>query len=168
MRAIVRVLDSISEHTGKIVLWAAVALVVVLCYEVTMRYVFNSPTNWVMETSMMLGGTIAAMGWGYTHRHQGHVRVDVFYMHLSPRGKAIVDVACSIIFLFPLLAILIYASASWAHFSWEMGEKMVGSSWKPPAGPIRSIVPLGFCLFTLQCVSQFIRDLYLLVRNKTL
>ncbi len=168
MRTVVRIFDSISEYTGKVVLWACVGLVLVLCYEVTMRYVFNAPTNWVMETSMMLGGTIAAMGWGYTHLHQGHVRVDVFYMHLSPRGKATVDVICSILFLFPLLAILIYASFSWAQFSWAMGEKMVGSSWKPPAGPIRTVVPLGFCLFTLQCASQFIHDLYLLIKDKTL
>lgn len=168
MRTIVRVLDSISERTGKIVLWAAVALVVVLCYEVTRRYVFNSPTNWVMETSMMLGGTIAAMGWAYTHRHQGHVRVDVIYMHLTPRGKAIIDVVCSLVFLFPLLAILIYASAKWAQFSWSMGEKLVGSSWRPPSGPIRTLIPVGFCLFTLQCVAQFIRDFYQLIRNKSL
>lgn len=168
MRTIVRVFDSISENTGKVILWAAIALVLVLCYEVTMRYVFNSPTNWVMETSMMLGGTIAALGWAYTHRHQGHVRVDVIYLHLPPRGKAIIDVVCSFIFLFPLLIILIYASASWAVFSWEMGEKMVGSSWKPPAGPIRTVMVLGFCLFTLQCVAQFIRDLHLLIRKKPL
>lgn len=168
MRTIVRVLDSISERTGKIVLWAAIALVMVLCYEVTMRYVFNAPTNWVMETGMMLGGTIATLGWAYTHRHHGHVRVDVIYMHLSPRGKVIIDVVCSLIFLFPLLAILIYASASWAVFSWEMSEKMVGSSWRPPAGPVRTLMVIGFCLFALQCVSQFIRDLYLLIRNKPL
>jgi len=101
MRTVVRVFDSISEHTGKVVLWAAIALVLVLCYEVTMRYVFDAPTNWVMETAMMLGGTIAALGWAYTHRHHGHVRVDVIYTHLSPRGKAIIDVVCSLVFLFP-------------------------------------------------------------------
>lgn len=168
MRTVVRVFDSISEHTGKVVLWAAIALVLVLCYEVTMRYVFDAPTNWVMETAMMLGGTIAALGWAYTHRHHGHVRVDVIYTHLSPRGKAIIDVVCSLVFLFPLLLILIYASVSWAEFSWVMNEKMVGSSWRPPAGPIRTLIPLGFCLFTLQCVAQFIRDLYLMIRNKPL
>lgn len=168
MRIIVRVIESISEYTGKIVLWACVALVLVLCFEVTMRYVFNAPTIWALETSMMLGGTIGFLGWSYTHRHQGHVRVDVFYTHLSPRGKAMIDIVCSLIFLFPLLIALIYASTSWMLFSWSMGERLVESSWLPPAGPIKTVMVLGVSLFAFQCVAQFIRDLCRLIKNKQL
>ncbi len=168
MRIIVRAIDSISEWTGKTIRWACVALVLVLVYEVTARYVFNAPTIWAHETSCMLGGTIVALGWAYTHRHHGHVRVDVLYMHLSPRGKAIVDVLCASFLLFPLLAILIYMAADFMWVAWLRGEVLIESYWYPPSGPIRTVTLLGLCLFAFQGVAQFIRDLYLLIRNKAL
>jgi TRAP-type mannitol/chloroaromatic compound transport system permease small subunit len=168
MRIIVRATDSISEWTGKIVRWACVALVLALCYEVIARYVFNAPTIWAHETSCMLGGTIVALGWAYTHRHHGHVRVDVLYTHLSPRGKAIIDVFCALFLLFPLLAILIYTAADFMWVAWLKGEVLIESYWYPPSGPIRTVMLLGLSLFALQGAAQFIRDFYLLIRNKPL
>jgi len=168
MKKIVRVIDSVSEWTGKTVRWACVALVLVLCYEVTARYVFTAPTIWAHETSCMLGGTIVALGWAYTHRHHGHVRVDVFYARMSPKGKAITDVLCAFFLLFPLLAILIYTAADFMWIAWLKSEVLIESYWYPPAGPIRTGMFLGLCLFALQGIAQFIRDLYLLIRNKSL
>jgi TRAP-type mannitol/chloroaromatic compound transport system substrate-binding protein/TRAP-type mannitol/chloroaromatic compound transport system permease small subunit len=166
MKAIIRLIDTISEYTGKTVLWLSVALVLVLTYETTARYVFNSPTQWAYETSFMIGATLAVLGWSYTHRHRGHIRVDVFYTHLSLRGQAIVDVISSFVFLFPLLAVLIYTAYSNMMFSWKLHEKLTESSFLPPAGPIKTVLLLGICLFALQCVAQFIRDVHVLIRNK--
>jgi len=168
MRTIVRVIDSISEYTGMVVRWACLALVLVLCFEVTARYVFDAPTMWSFETSSMLGGTIAVLGWSYTHKHGGHVRVDVFYSHLPPRGQAILDIALTLLFFFPLLFSFTYVAWNRMWFSWEMGEVMARSNWYPIIGPIRTVVVLGLFLFALQGVSQFIRDLYRLIRNKQL
>jgi TRAP-type mannitol/chloroaromatic compound transport system permease small subunit len=168
MKTIVRVIDSISEYTGMIVRWACLALVLVLCYEVTARYVFDAPTSWAGDTSSMMGGTIAAMGWSYTHRHGGHVRVDVFYNHLSPRGQAILDITLSLLFFFPLILALAYISWNMMWLAWEMGEVLVRSNWFPPTGPIRTVVVLGLSLFALQGVAQFIRDLYRLMGDKKL
>jgi len=116
----------------------------------------------------MLGGTIVALGWAYTHRHHGHVRVDVFYARMSPKGKAITDVLCAFFLLFPLLAILIYTAADFMWIAWLKSEVLIESYWYPPAGPIRTGMFLGLCLFALQGIAQFIRDLYLLIRNKSL
>lgn len=166
MRTILRVIDLISEYTGKVVRWAVVALVVSLCCEVTLRYVFGAPTAWSYPVSCMLGGSIVALGWSYVHRHQGHVRVDILYMRLPPRGKAIVDVVGTLLLLVPLLIALMYASVSWMWTSWLTGEKMVVSSWLPLLGPIRTVVAIGFCLFLIQGVANCTRDLYFLIRNK--
>ena len=168
MRAILRVIDAISEWTGKAISWLAVALVMVIVYEVVMRYVFNSPTMWAYETSVMLGGTVYVMGWAYVHRHHGHVRVDVLYSRFSPRRKAIIDVICALLFLFPLLIVLLDASASFMRHAWSVNERLIVTYWMPPAAPFRTIVMIGLSLFALQSVAQFIRDLSLLIRNKPL
>ena len=168
MRKIVNVIEAISEWTGKTTRWACVALVIVLVYEVTARYAFNAPTIWAHETAVMLGGTIVALGWAYTHRHRGHVRVDVIYTHLSPRGKALTDVLCASFLLLPLLIILIYTAADFMWVAWIRGEVLIESYWYPPSGPIRTITFLGLCLFALQGIAQLIRDLYTLLGSKQL
>jgi TRAP-type mannitol/chloroaromatic compound transport system permease small subunit len=166
MRTIIRSIDSISEWTGRSVSWVCVVLVLVLCYEVLMRYVFSSPTSFVHELSGMLGGTIAALGWSYTHRYRGHVRVDVIYTHLSPRGKATIDVLLTLLLFFPLIAILIKNSAESALFAFKMGEVSRLSFWYPPAWPIKTVMFLGLSLFAFQGIAHFIRDFYQLVKDK--
>ena len=166
MRATLRVIDSISEWTGKIIRWLCVVLVGVVVYGVILRYVFNSPTMWAYETSIMLGTTIYVLGWAYVHRHGGHIRVDVFYMRLSLRGRAIIDVVGDLLCCFPLIILLIYISAVWAGQAWSINEKMILTYWYPPAAPVRTIVVIGFCLLLFQGGAQFIRDLYQLIRNK--
>lgn len=148
--------------------WACVALVGVLVYEVTARYVFDAPTIWAHEIAPMLGVILVALGWAHTHRHNGHVRVDVFYSRLSARGKAIIDIVGSLVFLFPLLIVLIYVAADYMWFSWSMGEVFKETILYPPAWPLRAVMLLGLSLFFLQGVAHFIRDSHLLIRNKPL
>lgn len=168
MRSIIRFIDSISEWTGKIVQWFVLLLVVVIVYEVTARYVFNAPTVWAFETTCFLLCIICCLGWVYTHVRQGHVRVDVFYERLSPRGRAFIDVCGYLIFFFPLLIILIPVSATGAWFSFTFGERGISGFWYPPLWPIRAVMIVGVFLFFLQGVAQFTRDLYLLIRDKPL
>lgn len=167
MRIILRLIDSISEYTGKIGSKVCVVLVIVLCYEVTARYVFNAPTLWAHEVSCMLGLTIVALGLAYTHLHHGHVRVDVLYIRFSPRGRAIIDVACTLLLFFPLIILLVYIAADRVWFSFSMDERLMESFWYPPAAPIRIVLFLGLSLFVLQGIAQFTRDLYFLIRNKS-
>ncbi len=168
MRKLVIFINYISELAGQIVKYLLMALVVVLCYEVISRYFFNNPTNWALETSKMLMGTFGSCGWAFTYLHEGHVRVDVFYARFSRRTKALVNVIMSIIFLFPICIILITSGIRWAAFAWKVGEKMVESSWLPPAAPFRTVLVVGFIIFTLQSVAKFIQELYFLIRKREL
>lgn len=168
MRNIVKAIDSVNEWVGSTFRWLVVALVVVTLYDVIARYVFHAPTVWGYEISCMLGGAIALFGWGYSQLHQSHIRVDVFYTRLSPRGKAIIDVLGTVIFFFPLFAVFIGTSVSFMWRAWLRGEVMTETFWYPPAGPFRTIVVIGGCLFFLQFVAQFIRDLHILRKGKPL
>ncbi len=168
MRTILRVIDSINQRAGSSAAWLCIVLVLVGTYDVILRYVFNAPTVWAYETSCMLGGTIYVIGWAYDHLRKSHVRVDILYTHLSPRGKAISDLIAAAIFFFPLMAILVKTSISWMLRAWSIGEVMIESYWYPPAAPFRTVFAVGICLFTLQGLAQFIRDLYFVIRNKAL
>ena len=167
MRKILRVIDSVSGYAGKVGSWLCYALILVVVYDVTMRYVFTAPTMWAYETAIMLGGTIWALNWAYTHSLRAHVRVDVIYSHRSLRKRAIIDVVGTLFIFFPLLAVFIGASFSEMWHAWLVGEVSLESYWYPPLAPFRTIVLIGFCLIAFQAVAQFIRDLYILVKSKS-
>ncbi len=167
MRTILCVIDSIGDWTGKVGRWLCLAVVLVMTYEVVMRYLFNSPTMWAYETSMMIGGTMYALAFSYTHRHHGHIRIDIFYANLSPRKKAIIDVIGTLFLFLPVVILYTYTAYGWAWQSWVTDEKMIETYWYPPAAPLRTMVALGFFLLVLQGGAQLIRDSYLLIRNKT-
>ena len=88
MKTLLKLIDTINEYTGRASRWLCVALVAILSFEVVMRYVFDSPTNWAHLSSMMVGGAIICLGLGYTHLHKSHIRIDVLYAKLSPRKQA--------------------------------------------------------------------------------
>ena len=168
MRKTVRFIESISEGSGKVFAWFGLALVLLLCFEVFMRYVLDNPTSFTYEVATMLGVTIGMGGLAYTHLHHGHVRVDVFWRLLSPRGKAIADVIGSMLFFFPLLILLAYISAAWVVHSYTMHEISTETYMYPIVWPVRTVMFLGFFLIISQGVAKLIRDLYLLKRNELL
>lgn len=166
MKTILKTIDSISEWGGRTVQWLSAVLVLVMTFEVIMRYVFSSPTLWAFETAVMLGATIYVIGWAYAQRHHQHVRVDVFYTRLSPRGKAIIDVIGMLFFALPVLILMIINSFNYAVEAWVKKERLDLTIWYPPSGPLRTIIAIGFILLTLQCLAQLFRDFRILLRSK--
>lgn len=165
MKKILRLIDGASRWSGLIARWGCLALVLVLCVEVMMRYAFDRPTIWAHESSTMLGVFIVTMGWSFVHLRRGHVRVDVFYSRLAARGRGIVDAACFLVFFLPLLLVLIYAAGRMAWEAYIFKEVLMQSYWYPPALPIRLVVVLGLVLFLLQGVAEFLRDVYAVAKG---
>ena len=104
LKRLVSFIDAMSMKIGHAVKYLIPVLIGVLFFEVVSRYVFDKPTIWALETSMMVFGSIGALCWGYTLRIGGHVRVDVFYTMFSKWWKAFVDVVLTLLLLFPFQA----------------------------------------------------------------
>lgn len=168
LRKITVTIDRMSDVVAHFVKYLILVLIFVLIYEVVARYVFNKPTVWALETSKMVFGAIGALCWGYTLKIGGHVRVDVFYTLLSQKGKAIVDVVMTVIFLFPIQYILIHSGIKWTLFALKTGEKMVDSSWLPPSWPFRMVLTIGFILFFIQTVSELTKNIYFITKGNNL
>jgi TRAP-type mannitol/chloroaromatic compound transport system permease small subunit len=162
MRTIIRTIDSLTERTAKLFRWLCAILVLLVTLEVTMRYVFNSPTMWNYETSMFIGGTFYAIGLSFAHLRRSHVRIDLLYGRLSPKKRAIIDILGWAFLFMPLIGLTAYVSVDHAIHSWVIGERSVQTYWDPPLAPFRTAVAFGICLFALQGVAQFLRDLLVL------
>ena len=160
------VMDTASEWSGWAGAWLCAATIVVMNFEVVMRYVFNEPQMWTYDMAIFLGGVTYALAWSYTQRHRSHIRVDMFYTRLSPRGQAMFDALTTLLIACPLVFVFAVYSADKTVFSWITNESAPYSHWFPPFWPVRALVALGFFLLLFQSMVNFIRDLYFVVKNK--
>lgn len=71
--------------------WMMLAMTLIISYEVVVRYFFNRPTIWVADFTdyIMLYSTFLVSAW--LLKHEGHVRLTLLYMHLSPRLQQVSD-----------------------------------------------------------------------------
>lgn len=166
MRTALRIIDAICDRTGRIICWLCPIFILVITNEVTMRFVFNKPTMWGYETSIIIGASLCVLAWSYAQRHQAHIRVTVFYSHLSLRWQAFIDVFSGLFLTLPLFIIFTYISVKWAVYAWAVNERMTETYWHPPFGPLRTVVAIGALMMLLQSFANFIRDLYALIRNE--
>ncbi|HUU64566.1 MAG TPA: TRAP transporter small permease subunit [Dehalococcoidales bacterium] len=168
MKKVLKTIDALSEWSGDLGRWLMIPLILAIVIEVTMRYAFNHPTMWAYESSIMLGAALYALAFSYAELHNAHVRVDVFYTRLSPRGKAIIDTIGGLVIFLPVMAMLVYTSWEWMLHAWKIKETMVLTYWYPPAYPLRTVIALGFGFLLLQGLAGLFRNFYLLIRNKSL
>ena len=162
---LLRVIDSISEWSGKTVSWLVLVLTVMLGYEIVMRYVFNAPTKWAFDLSYMVGGSYFMLGEAYTLLKKRHVRIDIFYVRFSPRKQALVDVMFYVLFFFPLWGGLLYALIPYVYLSWAIGERSMQGYWMPILYPFKTVMPVAVSLFLLQGVADFLRSVLLLSKG---
>jgi TRAP-type mannitol/chloroaromatic compound transport system permease small subunit len=131
-------LEWLNVRIGEFVAYWAVISVFVYYYEVIARFVFNSPTNWVHESMFLMYGMQYVLCGAYAYREDQHVRVDVFYVKLSPRGRAIADIVTSV-FFFIFILTLTWTGARFAMDAINNNEVSFTEwgiqSWSPVGGP---------------------------------
>ncbi len=162
-----KTIDRISEWTGIAAAWLTIPLMLAVVYEVVMRSFFNSPTGWGYDTCWMLFGAQFMLGGAYTLLHDGHVRIDIVYNLLSPRGKRIFDAVVYIVFFLFVTVIFTWAGITFAAEAWRTGENLSTTSWRFPSGPIKTVIPVAFFLLSLQSLAELIRNLSILMKEKT-
>jgi TRAP-type mannitol/chloroaromatic compound transport system permease small subunit len=151
-----RIISRINGLAGEFVAYWSVIAVFVYYYEVIARYVFNSPTNWAHEGMFLMFGMQYLLAGGFVLRENAHVRVDVLYLHLSNRGKAIVDLFTSI-FFFIFMFTLLLTGWIFFHDSYEVQEVSF-TEWGIQYWPIKFALPLGAVMLLLQGLAQLIKD----------
>ncbi len=158
MKRFTATIDSITDHSGKVFSFAALAATFVVVYGVIMRYAFNAPSPWALEMSIFLCAFMYLMGGGYAELSNSHVRIDVIYIHWSPRTRAIANLASSLLFFVPLI-LLGWGGAVWTADALQTGI-VYDSFWRVVVWPIRLFIPLGAFFLVLQGVSTFIHNFH--------
>jgi TRAP-type mannitol/chloroaromatic compound transport system permease small subunit len=163
---IVRLIDKISEWSGALAAWIVIPLMVVVMIDVFMRHVLNSPTNWGYDVLWMLFSAQFLLGGAFTLLRGGHIRIDIVYGLLSDRAKQIYDIINTLVIILLPAVLLTWAGIVFAAEAWISGESLSTTNWHFPAGPSRTLIPIGFFLLSLQCVAEIIRNIHELKKGR--
>jgi len=143
-------LEGLSEWSGRAVAWLTLLMVLITFVVVVLRYGFD--TGWIgmQEAITYLHAAVFMLGAAYTLRHEGHVRVDIFYHRLGPRGKALVDLLGTLLLLWPMCLFIAFISWEYVAVSWERLETSNEPGGLPFVYLLKSLLLLMPLLLLLQ------------------
>ncbi|HZS67475.1 MAG TPA: TRAP transporter small permease subunit [Burkholderiales bacterium] len=156
----VNAIDRFTDRSGSWIAWLNVPLVLIVTYEVVMRYAFNAPTIWVFDATYMLYGTIFMLGAAYALHKGAHIRTDFFYEKWTAKTKGMVDSISYLLFFFPSLIMLLVASGNEAWYAYTIHETSEQTPWRPILWPYKSVVPLTCIFLMVQGISETIKSVY--------
>ena len=160
-------IDRMSEWTGKAFSFLVLAIVFIEIREVLARYAFGDPTAWSWELSTLIYGIFFIMGGAWVLQEGRHVRTEIFYVHFSPRLKALSDLILFSCLFFVFVGVMVWHGGLAAIHSIEINETTY-TVWAPPLYPTKIALFVGFLLVGLQGIAKWIRDLYFVVKGEEL
>jgi TRAP-type mannitol/chloroaromatic compound transport system permease small subunit len=154
------IIDRLSELTGRLTAWLTLAMVLVTCLVVVLRYVFDIGFIWLQESVTWMHAVVFMLGAAYTLEREDHVRVDVFYRRFGERGRAVVDLLGVFLFLLPLCGWIGWSSWDFVATSWRIGEASRESGGLPyPLVPLlKSVLVVMPAALALQGLSLGLRS----------
>ena len=132
-----------------------------VCYDVAMRYLFQAGSVALQELEWHLFALIFLLGAAYTLKHDEHVRVDVLYQAkwMTPRRRAMVNLFGCLFLLLPFCILMIVSSVPFVEQSYGWGEASPDPGGLPHRWLLKAMIPLGFVLLVLQGLALCIRSL---------
>ncbi|RUR31268.1 TRAP transporter small permease subunit [Vreelandella nanhaiensis] len=161
---LLRWLDCVTEGVGRAIAWLVVIMMVVQFAIVVLRYIFGINSIVMQESVMYMHAAVFMLGAGWTLRHDGHVRVDIFYRKMSNKGRAWIDLLGTLFLLIPVASFIAISSFRYVMTSWAIMERS-GDGGIPAVFLLKSLILAMVALLLLQAVAQLIRQM-LIIRGK--
>ncbi|NOY61959.1 MAG: TRAP transporter small permease subunit [Gammaproteobacteria bacterium] len=161
LQRVAHAIDRLSEWSGRTAAWLVLATVLLICYDVAMRYLFQSGSVALQELEWHLFSLIFLLGAAYTLKHNEHVRVDLFYQsrYMNERRRIWVNLFGGLFFLLPFCLLIIVASWPFVYNAYQFGESSPDPGGLPYRFLLKAAIPLGFALLALQGVANIIRNI---------
>ena len=141
-------------------------MVLITVLVVVLRYGFNIGFIWMQESVRFMYAAVFLLCGGYTLLKDKHVRVDVLYLNLSTKNKAIIDLLGSIFLLLPVCFVIFYYSWSYVINSWEQMEGSIEERGLHLVFLMKTFIWAFAILVSLQSISIIINSCIILKNNK--
>jgi len=157
MKRLVRGIDALSTVLGTIAALTVVVLVVLMLYDVVLRYAFNAPTTWGNDLNTFLMGGAFVLSIAYALSTDSHVRVDLLYTERNRHYLNYVDLVGLTFIILPVVAWLTWGLWGYLLEGIRTGERTGSGGWNPVVWPFRVVLVLGFAMFTIQVFAEIVK-----------
>ena len=158
LERLARALDALVEIAGRVGGWCGFALLVVMAGNVLMRYIFRTGSVAMQELEWHLMAPVSLLCIAYAIKHEGHIRVDIFYARMSARMQQVIELFSCLCAL-ALCMIIIHLSIPYVMQAYSIGEGSPNPGGLPYRWIVKSMIPLGFFFLGLQSLASVLRAL---------
>ncbi|PCI44117.1 MAG: C4-dicarboxylate ABC transporter permease [Alphaproteobacteria bacterium] len=123
------------------------------------HYIFHEGSIFLQESLLYMHSVIFLGAAAYTLRHNGHVRVDVFYSYFSEKVKAWINLLGCLFFLLPVAGLIFWMAWPYVTASWETLEGSIESSGIQAVYLLKSMILFFAITLILQGISLLIHSL---------
>jgi TRAP-type mannitol/chloroaromatic compound transport system permease small subunit len=154
-------IDQFTEWSGQCISWLVIILVLLVGYDVSMRYLFQSGTIGLQELEWHLFSIIFLIGTAYTLKHDEHVRLDILYRSkfLNDRSRAWIDAFGTLFILLPFCVVIIVSAWPFLSQAYIHNEASPDPGGLPARWLIKAMIPTGFALLLLQGIAESIKNI---------
>lgn len=154
-------IDRVGRGAGRLASVACVAMVFLGAYNAIARDVerhvgVGLSSNAFLEGQWVLFSVVFLLGAARTLAAGRHVRVDVLWSRLSPRARARIDLAGTILFLVPFCSLVLVTSWPMVANSFAVREGSPDPGGLPRY-PVKALIPIAFTLLLVQGVAEGVR-----------
>jgi TRAP-type mannitol/chloroaromatic compound transport system permease small subunit len=164
LRPAIQIVESLALALETFARWCLLVLALGMLVTVALRYLFGDSFTRLNEAVMYAHALCFLMAAPAALMRDAHVRVDVVYTGLSPRGKAIVDLAGYHVFLVPVMVLLLIYCGPIVELAWKIGEKSAETDGLPFVFLLKTAMPI-FAVAMLAQGCAFAGRAALLVRG---
>lgn len=155
MRIFFQTVSRLVRGLGLLGQLALASMVVTICYDVVMRYVFMMPTDWSLEVNTFLVIFIAVIPSSDVLRTDSHLRIGFFASKLSPAARRRVARASGLVGV-GFCALMTWKGLGMALQAYKYGDRMSTPLGTPMVIPYL-FIPVGFGLLGLQYLVRLFR-----------
>ena len=153
--------DRLNGWIGGLSRWLIIVMVAIGAYNAIARWAtrevgISLSSNALNELQWYLFSVVFLLGAAYCLKEDVHVRVDVLYERLSPKGRGWVDLLGSLLFLLPFSVLMIQVSIPAVRNSWRILETPPDPGGLPRY-PLKTLLIVAFALLFLQGLAQIVR-----------
>ena len=150
-------LDAGIRTVGDWASWLWAGVIVVILFNVIMRYAFGEGRVDLEELQWHLYAVGFLVGLSYCVQSDTHVRVDVFHARFRLSVKAWIELIGLLLFLAPFLWLVIVYSVPFIETSYNQNEASAAPGGLPYRWVIKSALLVAFVLLAVAAVSRLSR-----------
>ena len=155
----VRSMEVCCAAVGRVAAWVQLPLIAIIVFDVFSRRFMSGGSVALQELEWHANTVLFLFTMAYAYQTHALVRIDIVRQRFSPRACAWVELAGSLFFLLPFVAVVLYFSTGFVANAWNMGEVSDAPGGLPHRWLIKASLPLAFSLLFLQGCAVLLRQL---------